>query len=223
MSTGERHPWATRFTSPDPTLESVQVDSIRLLPTRLQPLGQIRTTSVAGRRRPWRVRRGQEHRNHRSGEVGRRGRTAPDGVEPRTSWARPLDAARLAGSRRRQPERCRRQDRPGPCPPGQRKASQSSSPTTPCRRSSRRASRSGAGVAMQRRRSLTQGSCRGRCTNGAQDAARGFHALKLLLAKGAAVLSPGSFDCQCRPGRMGDLHPVLAPQGLQLAAIRGKR
>jgi hypothetical protein len=164
----------------DLTLESVQVESIRLLPTRLQPLGQIRTTSVAGRRRPERVRLGQEHRDHRSGEVGRRGRTVPDGVEPRTSWLdpstprpldpstprpldpstpRPLDAARLAGSRRRRPEQCRRQDRPGPFPPGQRKGSQSSNPTTPFRRSSRRASSSGAGVAMQRRRSLVRHPC----------------------------------------------------------------
>ena len=51
----------------------------------------------------------------------------------------------------------------------------------------------------------------------------GFLAPELSLAEGAAVLSPGGFDCQCRPGWMGDLHPVLAARGFRMGATRGKR
>jgi hypothetical protein len=51
----------------------------------------------------------------------------------------------------------------------------------------------------------------------------GFLGPESSLDEGAAVLSPGGFDCQCRPGWMGVLHSVLAPQGFQLGAIWGKR
>jgi hypothetical protein len=51
----------------------------------------------------------------------------------------------------------------------------------------------------------------------------GFLAPESSLDEGAAVLSPGRFDCQCHPGWMGVLHPVLAPQGFQLGGIWGKR
>jgi hypothetical protein len=94
---------------------------------------------------------------------------------------------------------------------------------TPCRRSSRGASSGGAGVATQRRRSFSQGSCRGRCSNGAQDKAMGFLAQELSGGRRGCGLVARGFDCPCRPGWVGDLHPVLAPQGFQGGAIKGMR